>query len=52
MQWLQYPKENDSENLNNVRRKAGRHFRTKRGDIETVKLMNLRQTGKNENIRE
>jgi len=41
MQWLQYPKENYAENLKNVRRKAGRHFRKKRGDFGNVKLMNL-----------
>jgi hypothetical protein len=44
MQWSQDPKKNNAENLNNVRRKAGRHFRKKRGDIGKVKLMNLRPT--------
>jgi hypothetical protein len=44
MQWLQYQKENYVENLNNVRRKAGRHFKKKGEDIGKVKLMNLKQT--------
>jgi len=43
LQWLQYPEENYAENLNNVRRKVGRHIRKKRGDIGNVKLMNLKQ---------
>jgi methyl coenzyme M reductase beta subunit len=39
LQWLQYPEENYAENLNNVRRKVGRHIRKKREDNGNVKLI-------------
>lgn len=38
MQWLQHPKENYVENLNNVRRKAGRHFRKKAREYRKRKI--------------
>jgi hypothetical protein len=33
MQWLRDPKENNAENLNNVKRKVGRLFRKKKEEI-------------------
>jgi hypothetical protein len=33
MQWLQDPNQNNTDNLNNVRRETSRHSRTKRRNI-------------------
>jgi hypothetical protein len=35
MQWLQDPNQSNVDNLNNVRREAGRYFRKKEGISET-----------------
>jgi hypothetical protein len=44
VQWLQDPSESSVDNLNNVRREAGRHFRNKRSNIWKLKLRTLKLT--------
>jgi hypothetical protein len=38
MQWVQDPCQSNVDNVNNVRRKASRHVRTKRRNILELKL--------------
>jgi len=45
-QWLQDPNQSNVDNVISVRCEAGRHSRTKRGIIQKLKLMNLKQTNK------
>ena len=37
MQWLQDPKQNNVDNLNNVRREASRHFGNKKNEYRKIK---------------
>jgi hypothetical protein len=38
MQWLQNPKRNNADNLNNITREASRHFRNKKKEILKAKI--------------
>jgi hypothetical protein len=44
LQWLQDSSEINRDNLNNVRREASRHFRNKKREYLTDKLMSLQRT--------
>ena len=48
MQWLQDPNESNEDNLNNVTREIGRHFRNRRKEYLKLKLMNLKLTIRSE----
>jgi hypothetical protein len=41
MQWLQDPKQSNVDNLNNVRREASRHFRSKKKEYLKAKVVVL-----------
>jgi len=44
MQWLQDPSQSNVNNLNNVRREAGRHCRNKKKENLKSKSSDLKQT--------
>jgi len=46
MQWLQDPNQSDSDNLNNVRREASRHFRKKREEHLRAKIYEIETNSK------
>jgi hypothetical protein len=52
LQWLQYPSEINGDDLNNIRRKAGRHFRKKERKYPKHKIDELATNSKNKNIRD
>jgi hypothetical protein len=41
MQWLQYPNQSNSDNLNNSRHEASRHFRNKKREYLKAKINEL-----------
>ena len=41
MQWVQGPSQSNVDNLNNVRREAGRHFRNKENEYLKAKIDEL-----------
>jgi hypothetical protein len=45
-QWLLDPKQNNIDNLNNVRREASRHFRNKKKEYLKIKIDVLENKGK------
>ena len=47
MQWLQDPKQSNLDNLNNVRRDASRHFRSKKKEYLKAKIEELESKIKN-----
>jgi hypothetical protein len=51
LQWLEDPSEIYGDNLNNVRRKASRHFRKKKREYLKDKIIELATNSKNKNIR-
>jgi hypothetical protein len=52
LHWLQDPSEINGDNLNNVRRKACRHFRNKEREYLKDKINELATNSKNKNIRD
>jgi hypothetical protein len=52
LQWLQNQSEINGDNLNNVRREAGRYFRNKKEDCLKDKINELATSSKNKNIRD
>ena len=44
MKWLQDSSQSNEDDLNNVRREAGRYFRNKKKEYLKKKLMNLKLT--------
>ena len=52
MQWVQDPKQSSVDNLNNVRREANRHFRTKKKAYLKAKIAELETKSKVKNIRD
>jgi hypothetical protein len=52
LQWLQDPSEINGDNLNNVRREAGRYFRNKNREYLKDKIDELASTSKKKNIRD
>jgi hypothetical protein len=52
IQWLQNPNQNNGDNLNNVRREAGRHFRHKKEEYLKAKINEIETNSKNKNIRD
>jgi hypothetical protein len=52
VQWLQNPNRNNGDNLHNVRREAGRHFRNKKKEYLKPKINELETNSKNKNIRD
>jgi len=52
MQWIQYPSQRNADNLNNVRRNAGRHFRNKKKAYLRAKIEELETNSKIKNIRD
>jgi hypothetical protein len=52
MQWLQDANQSNSDNLNNVRHEASRHFRKKKRKYLRAKMNELETNSKNKNIRE
>jgi hypothetical protein len=51
LQWLHDPSEINGDNLNNVRREASRHFRTKKREYLKDKINELSTNSKNKNVR-
>jgi hypothetical protein len=51
LQWLQNLSEINGNNLNNVRRKASRHFRNIKREYLNDKINELVRNSKNKNIR-
>jgi hypothetical protein len=47
MHWLQYPDQNNLDNLNNIRREDSRHFRNKKKQNLKSKVTNLKVREKN-----
>jgi hypothetical protein len=47
LQWLQYPSEVNEDNLSDVRREAGRHFRNKKREYLKDKINELELNSKN-----
>jgi hypothetical protein len=52
MQWLQDPNQSNVDNLNNVRRKARRHFRNKKKEFLAAKFEELETNSKIKHIRD
>jgi hypothetical protein len=52
LQWLQDPSEVNGDNLNNVRREACRHFRTKKREYLKDKINVLVTNSNNKNMRD
>jgi hypothetical protein len=52
LQWLQDPSVVNEDNLNNVRREASRHFRSKKKEYLKDKVNELESNSKNKNIRD
>ena len=52
MQWLQDPNQSNADNLNDVRREAGRHFRNKKKEYLKAKIDELETNSKIKNIRD
>jgi hypothetical protein len=52
MQWLQYPNQSSLDNLNNVSREVGRHFRNKMKEYLNAKIDKLETMSKIKKIRE
>jgi hypothetical protein len=52
LEWLQDPSEIKGDNLNNVKREASRHFRTKKREYLKGKINELATNSKNNNIRD
>jgi hypothetical protein len=52
LQWLHDPSKINGDNLNNIRRKAGRHFRNKKREYLKDKINELVMNNKNKNIRD
>ena len=52
MQWEQDPFQSNVDNLNNIRHKAGRHFRNKEKAYLKVKFEELATNGMVKNIRD
>ena len=52
MQWIQDPSQSKVDNLNNVRREVGRHFRNKKKAYLRAKIAELKTNSKIQNIRE
>jgi hypothetical protein len=50
MQWLQNPNQSNSDNLNNARQEASRHFRNKKREYLKAKINELQINSKNKNI--
>jgi hypothetical protein len=48
---IQECREEDKDNLSNVRREAGRHFKNKKGEYLKDKINELESNSKNKNIR-
>jgi len=51
MQWIQDPSQSNVDNLNNVRRDASRHFRTKKKAYLKAKIEELETNSKINSIR-
>ena len=51
MQWIHDPSQSSVDNLNNVRRDAGRHFRNKKKKYMKAKIEELETDSKINNIR-
>jgi hypothetical protein len=49
MRWLQHPYQSNVDNLNNVRRKANRHFRNKKKEYLKAKINELESDSNIEN---
>ena len=52
LQWVQDPSQRNVDNLNNVRREAGRHFRNKTKAYLKAKIEDLETNSKIKNIRD
>ena len=52
MQWIHDPGQSNVDNLNNVRREAGRHFRNKKKAYLKAKIEELETNSKRKNIRD
>jgi len=52
MQWIQDPSRSNVDNLNNIRRDAGRHFRNKNKANLKVKIEELETNSKINNVRD
>jgi hypothetical protein len=52
LQWLQYPRELNVDNLNNARCEASRHFRNKKKEHQKGKINKIVMNSKNKNIRD
>jgi hypothetical protein len=52
MQWIQDPNQSNLDNMNNVRRDAGRHFRNKKKTYLKAKIKELETKSKMKNIRD
>jgi hypothetical protein len=50
--WLQDPSKINGDNLNNIRREAGRHFRDKKREYLKDKINEVASNSKNKNIRD
>ena len=50
IQWVQNPSQSDVDNMNNVRRKASRHFRNKNKEYLKAKIEELEANSKIKNI--
>jgi hypothetical protein len=51
-QWLHNPNEIKEDNLNNIKREASRHFRSKKREYLKDKINELVTNSKNKNIRD
>jgi hypothetical protein len=52
LQWLQDPSEINADNLNNMSRETGRHFRNKKKEYLKDKIDELVTNSKDKNIRD
>jgi hypothetical protein len=52
LQWLQDPSVVNEDNLRNVRKQAGRHFRNKKREYLKDKITEIELNNKNKNIRD
>ena len=52
MQWIKNPSQSNTDNLNNIRRDAGRHFRNKKKAYLRAKIEELETNSKINNIRD
>jgi hypothetical protein len=50
LQWLQDPREENEDNMSDVRREASRHFRNKKREYMKDKINELESNSKNKNI--